>query len=34
MSDFSPQTLDQKQHSDIIDDDNFENDDLFTFQHN
>ena len=34
MNDFSTQSFDQKQQSNIIDDDNFENDDLITFEYN
>ena len=34
MSDFISQRFDQEQQPDIIDDNNFENDDLITFQHN
>ena len=34
MSNFNSQSFDQEQHSDIIDDSDFENDDLITFQHN
>ena len=33
MSNFSSQELDQDQNSDIIDNNDFENDDLVTFQH-
>lgn len=33
MSDFSSRIFDQEQNSEIIGDDNFENDDLITFQH-
>lgn len=34
MNDIYKQSFDQIHNSDIIDDDNFENDDLFSFQHN
>ena len=34
MINFNSQNFDQEQHSDIIDDGDFENDDLITFQHN
>lgn len=34
MSDFSSKSFEQGHNSDFTDDGNFENDDIFTFQHN